>query len=108
MITDSDFTDEQLLLTTVQAAKVLGVGRTTIYGLIKRGEIHPVHIARSCRISWAELERFVARLDAGANEDAADAAVADPPPRRWRRVTSADGRRRVFAIDALEHQDASA
>lgn len=106
MIIDDDFSDEQLLLTTVQAAKVLGVGRTTIYHLIKHGELHPVHIARSCRISWAELERFVARLDAEAG--GTREAAADHTHRRWRRVTSVDGHRRVFAIDALEQPDASA
>ena len=74
---DADFTDEQLLLTTVQAGRVLGVGRTTIYQLIKTGELHAVHVARSCRISWAELERYVARLDAVNNP-----APPPPPPSR--------------------------
>ena len=56
---EADFTDEQLLLTTVQAGRVLGVGRTTIYQLIKTGELHAVHVGGRCRISWAELERYV-------------------------------------------------
>jgi hypothetical protein len=34
-----------------------------VYALIKEGRLRPVHIARSCRISRAELDRFVARLD---------------------------------------------
>ena len=62
MIADADFTDNQLLLTTAQAAKVLSVNRTTIHALIKRGDLRPVHISRSCRISWAELERFAVGL----------------------------------------------
>ena len=53
----------QLLLTTAEAADVLRVGRTTVYALIKEGQLRPVHIGRSCRISWAELERYVNRLD---------------------------------------------
>lgn len=53
---------QRLLLTTEEAAESLRVGRTTIYGLIKVGELHPVHIGRSCRISRAELERYVRRL----------------------------------------------
>lgn len=53
-----------LLLTTQQAAAVLGVGRTTIYALIKTGDLTPVHIGRCCRLSRAELERYVRRLDA--------------------------------------------
>jgi excisionase family DNA binding protein len=92
MITDQDFTDEQLLLTTVQAAKVLGVGRTTIYQLIKQGDLHPVHVARCCRISWAELERYVAQLEA--------AQAVEPEPnadRRWRRVVMPDGQQKIFA-----------
>ena len=52
-----------LLLTTEEAADVLRIGRTTVYALIKEGQLRPVHIGRSCRISRAELERYVSRLD---------------------------------------------
>lgn len=55
---------ERLVLTTEEAAELLRVGRTTIYALIKAGDLHPVHIGRSCRISRAELERFVRHLQA--------------------------------------------
>jgi integrase len=44
---------DSLLLTSKEAAKVLRVGRTTIYALMKAGELHAVHIGRSCRISLA-------------------------------------------------------
>jgi excisionase family DNA binding protein len=50
---------DQLLLTPEEAAQVLRVGRTTIYALMKVGDLLPVHIGRSCRISRAELERYV-------------------------------------------------
>lgn len=53
----------QLLFTTPEAADVLRVGRTTVYALIGSGEIRPIHIGRSCRISRGELERYVATLD---------------------------------------------
>jgi excisionase family DNA binding protein len=102
MIHDGDFIDEQLLLTTVQAAKVLGVGRTTIYQLIKHGELRPVHISRSCRISWAELERFVARLDA---PDTGNRPNENPPAdvkRLWRRTVSNGGQRSVVAVELVE------
>jgi excisionase family DNA binding protein len=54
---------DSLLLTPEEAARVLRIGRTTVYALMKAGELRPVHIGRSCRISRAELERFVGRLD---------------------------------------------
>src|SRR3954468_2143645 len=54
---------DPLLLTPEEAATLLRVGRTTVYALMKAGELRPVHIGRSCRISHAELERFVSRLD---------------------------------------------
>jgi excisionase family DNA binding protein len=97
MIQDGDYTDEQLLLTTVQAASVLGMSRTTVYQLIKNGELRPVHVARCCRISWAELERFVMRLDsANAGPSASDNSVPGEG-RRWRRVVTPTGQRRLFA-----------
>ena len=54
--------DEPLLLTPEEAAAVLRVGRTTVYALMKAGELRPVHIGRSCRLPRVELERYVARL----------------------------------------------
>jgi excisionase family DNA binding protein len=55
---------DALLLTPEEAAQLLRVGRTTIYALIKAGELRPVHIGRSCRLARAELERYVDRLQA--------------------------------------------
>ena len=84
---------------------MLGVGRTTVYQLMKAGELHAVHIARSCRISWAELERYVARLDA------AHQPIAQPPPapqRRWRRTTDPQGQRSLFAVGAPDPDDPAA
>ncbi len=59
-----ELTGEALLLTPEQAAQVLRVGRTTLYALIKDGDLRPIHIGRSCRLSRAELERYVDRLEA--------------------------------------------
>jgi excisionase family DNA binding protein len=53
-----------LLLTPEDAAAVLSIGRTTIYALMKAGELRPVHIGRSCRLPRAELERYVRCLEA--------------------------------------------
>jgi excisionase family DNA binding protein len=66
---------DALLLTPEEAAQLLRVGRTTIYALIKAGELRPVHIGRSCRLARAELERYVDRLQ----------APPPPPPARRRR-----------------------
>lgn len=41
-----------------------GLGRTTLYELIKRGELTQVHIGRRGFITAASLERYVERLGA--------------------------------------------
>jgi excisionase family DNA binding protein len=64
-------TGESLLLTPEEAAQVLRVGRTTLYALIKDGDLRPVHIGRSCRLPWSELERYVDRLEALASATSA-------------------------------------
>jgi excisionase family DNA binding protein len=69
---------DALLMTPEEAARVLRVGRTTIYELIKAGELRPVHIGRSCRLARAELERYVDRLQ----------APPSPPARRRSRTTT--------------------
>ena len=53
---------DPLLLTPAEAAELLRVGRTTIYALMKAGDLRPVHIGRSCRLPRAELERYVRSL----------------------------------------------
>jgi excisionase family DNA binding protein len=53
---------EPLLLTPEEAATVLRLGRTTVYALMKAGDLRPVHIGRSCRLARAELERYVRML----------------------------------------------
>ena len=60
-------TADRLLLTPEEAAKVLRIGRTTVYALMKSGDLRPVHIGRSCRISQSELDRYVRRLEAAAS-----------------------------------------
>jgi excisionase family DNA binding protein len=57
-------TKDQLLLTPEEAARVLRVGRTTVFALMKTGELRAVYIGRSCRLPVAELERYVSRLEA--------------------------------------------
>ena len=49
-----------LLVDAKQAARLLGIGRTTLYELINAGAITPMHIGRCVRFPVAELEGFVA------------------------------------------------
>ncbi|HVV37560.1 MAG TPA: helix-turn-helix domain-containing protein [Acidimicrobiales bacterium] len=53
---------EPLLLTIVEAARLLSVGRTTVYELIDRGEIRAVRIGRACRVPVTAVNDYVARL----------------------------------------------
>lgn len=56
---------ERLLLSVVQAAGVLGVGRTTAYQLIRAGQLEVVHVGRSARVPADALPDLVRRLRAG-------------------------------------------
>ena len=50
---------DRLLVTVVEAARVLAVGRTTVYALINAGELRVVHIGRAVRVPVEELRRYV-------------------------------------------------
>jgi excisionase family DNA binding protein len=54
--------DDPLLLTPEEAARLLRLGRTTVYALMTAGDLRPIHIGRSCRLARAELERYVRML----------------------------------------------
>lgn len=51
--------DYPMLLTIPEAARLLAVGRTTLYALIGRGELQAVAIGRARRIPRAALQEFV-------------------------------------------------
>jgi excisionase family DNA binding protein len=53
---------QPLLLTVPEAARVLGIGRSTLYELIAAGAIDTVHIGRACRIPISALKHFVESL----------------------------------------------
>ncbi len=53
---------DQLLLTIVEAANQLSMGRTSLYALVMRGDIESVTIGRSRRITRQALDAYVARL----------------------------------------------
>ena len=52
---------DKLLVTVVEAAEALHLGRSTIYDLVKSGELKMVKIGRAARIPVAELRAFVGR-----------------------------------------------
>jgi excisionase family DNA binding protein len=81
-----------LLLTPEEAATVLRIGRTTIYALMKAGELRPVHIGRSCRLPRAELERYVRSLET-LSEVARTPPVEFDAARSSRRRSDASPRR---------------
>jgi len=53
---------EPLLVDAEGAARVLGVGRTTVYKLIADGDLRGVKIGRSRRFPLTELQALVERL----------------------------------------------
>ncbi|NIL59484.1 MULTISPECIES: helix-turn-helix domain-containing protein [Salinispora] len=54
--------DHYLVLTIEQAAERLGVGRTTMYALIKTGQIRTVTIGRLRRVPTFCLDEYVQNL----------------------------------------------
>ncbi len=52
---------DAILLTPAQAGQLLGVGRTSMYDLIKAGTIPSVELF-GLKISRADLERYVEKL----------------------------------------------
>src|SRR5436309_5270420 len=54
--------EEQLLLTVVEAAAMLEVGRTKAYELIAGGELQVVHIGRAARVPLVAVHRYVEAL----------------------------------------------
>ncbi len=51
--------DRQLLVNIPQACRMLCLSRTTLYELMWRGELPPIHIGRSVRFAVVQLESFV-------------------------------------------------
>jgi excisionase family DNA binding protein len=54
-----DDPERPLLLTVRQAAEMIGIGRSTLYRIMERGEIHSVHIGASRRIPLFAVHEFV-------------------------------------------------
>ena len=56
--------DPPLLLNVEEAARLLGIGRTTLFSLIDQGRIQTVRLGRRRLVVRAGLERFVEELSA--------------------------------------------
>lgn len=54
--------DDTRLLTVEEAARRLSLGRTTIYALLKNGQITSVRVGRLRRIPAEALDAYTARL----------------------------------------------
>ncbi len=52
----------KLLVTTSEAAAILGVSRSTLYSLLAEGQLESVKIGSLRRISTAALDRYVGEL----------------------------------------------
>ena len=53
---------QPLLISALDAALVLGIGRTTLYELVRSGDLTPIHVRRCVRFSMYEIEQFVESL----------------------------------------------
>lgn len=51
--------DEKLLLTVVEAANRLGIGRTLMYELLSSGQVRSVHVGRLHKIPVEALAEFL-------------------------------------------------
>jgi excisionase family DNA binding protein len=54
--------EEPLLLTVVQAAQRISIGRSKLHELITDGQVQSVKIGGSRRIPVESLDRFISRL----------------------------------------------
>ncbi|HKS69072.1 MAG TPA: helix-turn-helix domain-containing protein [Ktedonobacterales bacterium] len=50
---------QRLLLRPEEVAAILGLGRSTIYELLRAGELPTVHIGRATRIPARDLHRWI-------------------------------------------------
>ena len=57
------------LVSVIEAARLLGVGRSTLYELMGNGDLKVVHIGRSARIPVGSVDAFVARLQSAGEAD---------------------------------------
>lgn len=75
---DSVPLSQRLLLRPEEVAAILGLGRSTIYELLRSGELSAVHIGRATRIPARDLDRWIEQHSSGSANGANGAgAVSD-------------------------------
>lgn len=62
-------TASPLLLTVEQAAQQLGIGRTTVFALLKSGELESIPLGRLRRIPAECITEYIDRLRAAARDN---------------------------------------
>lgn len=62
---------ERVMLTVEEAAERLNVGRTTMFKLIRRGDVETIQIGRLRRVPVSSIQNYAARL---VHESTANAA----------------------------------
>ncbi len=60
---------EKMLLTPEEAARVLSIGRSKVYELIRTGALESVRIGGSRRVPVTAIERFIAELGADGDQE---------------------------------------
>jgi len=92
--------DSPLLLRIPEAARLLGVSRSTMYELMAKGEVQVVRIGRSVRVARADVERMAVRHNRQDARRPAQARATEP-----RYPSRGDGTSRIgygpaiFALD---------
>ncbi len=83
-----DDRNQSLLVTMNRACKLLSIGRTTLYELIKDNTIPQVHVGRCARIAMKEIDAYVSNLRVQPRS-AKGERDATPAGRKARKQTSA-------------------
>lgn len=61
---DQEIQQPQLLLTIRQVQRALGLSRSMVYLLVKRGELRAIHIGTAVRVKQSEIRRFLQTCEA--------------------------------------------
>ena len=61
-------TDQPMLLRAEEVAKLLSLGRSTIFQMLARGELPAVRVGRAVRIPRSALEEWIRQRTEGVDE----------------------------------------